>query len=72
MTIVSSKKVNLTEVHLLFTDRQSKPIVLPLNEEKALNAAEYFYETESFDPPERSFKISVIFFTIPIQLPKYE
>lgn len=69
LTIVSTEKVNLSEVHLLHHNSgQFKPLVLPLNDEKISNAAEYLYETDAFDPLDVPFKISVFLILITNQI----
>lgn len=60
LTIVSTEKINISEVHLLpdYAD-QSKLVVLPLNDEILSNTGEYLYETDAFNPPEVPFRILV-------------
>lgn len=59
LLIVSSDKINLTDVEFQSQDDSTESIVLKLSERQSANITKYFYETETFDPPKFPFKILV-------------
>lgn len=59
LLIVSSGKINLTDVEFQSQDNSTELMVLELIERQIANTTKYFYETETFDPPKFPFKIMV-------------